>query len=69
MLNLALLSWVNLQRMYFAALFTSAPPVYSGKYLSSGTFGNLTLKRSILFRKSYSRRAISITETSYWSGD
>lgn len=30
-LNLARLVWVNLHKMYFAALLMSAPPVYSGK--------------------------------------
>jgi hypothetical protein len=29
---------MNLHKMYFAALFISSPPVYSGKYFSKGTY-------------------------------
>lgn len=36
-LSLARFACINRQRMYFAALFISAPPVYSGKYFSNGT--------------------------------
>lgn len=66
--NLARLVWVNLHKIYLAALLISAPPrsivsamqiltktdylpVYSGKYCTSGTFGNFCLNKSILLRK------------------
>ena len=49
-LSRALFACMNRHRMYFAALLMSGPPVYSGKYRSRGTFGNLLLKTSILLR-------------------
>ncbi len=58
---------MNRQRMYLAALLTSVPPVYSGKYRSRGTLiemriqheeqnvertlDTFILKTSILFKK------------------
>jgi hypothetical protein len=36
-LNRARFDCINLHRMYLAALLMSDPPVYSGKYFSSGT--------------------------------
>ena len=49
-LNLARFACMNRHRIYFAALLISGPPVYSGKYRSSGTFGSLLLNTSILFK-------------------
>ena len=38
-LSRALFACMNRHNMYFAALLMSGPPVYSGKYRSSGTWG------------------------------
>jgi hypothetical protein len=51
MLNRALLVCINFHKIYFAALEISGPPVYSGKYFSSGTFGSFDLNTSVLFKK------------------
>lgn len=51
MLSRARFVCVKRQRIYLAALLTSAPPEYSGKKSESGIRGIFCLKTSILFRK------------------
>lgn len=38
------------RRYTLAAILISVPPLFSGKYLSNGTLGNLALKTLILFK-------------------
>jgi hypothetical protein len=51
-LNLARFTCINRHKMYFAALFTSLPPVYSGKWRSSGTYGKESILLLRLYRES-----------------